>query len=43
MNIPRPWALWGGIIAVIIGAYLLHNAYEARGLSRPFWTKFLPG
>ncbi|HET9690993.1 MAG TPA: hypothetical protein VFP61_07555 [Acidimicrobiales bacterium] len=40
--IARPIALWGGIVALILGAWLLHQAYEARGISRPFALKFLP-
>lgn len=32
-----------GAIALIVGFVLLHDAYEARGLSKPFWTHFLPG
>lgn len=32
-----------GIALVLAGAYLLHDAYESRGRSRPFFTKFIPG
>lgn len=39
----RDVALWGGVGAIVLGSWLLHQAYEARGRSRPFVTKFLPG
>lgn len=42
MNLPRPLALWGGIALVLIGAWLLHQAYERAGIARPFWAKLLP-
>lgn len=35
-------ALVLGVAAVVAGAWLLHDAYEARGASRPFLLKFLP-
>jgi hypothetical protein len=45
----KPWiadrqtALVGGFTAITVGALLLWDAYENRGVSRPFWTKLLPG
>lgn len=39
----RDAALWGGILALCVGSFLLYDAYEARGRSRPFLTKLLPG
>lgn len=32
-----------GVLLFCAGAYLLHDAYEARGKTRPFWTRVLPG
>lgn len=32
-----------GMGCIVLGAFLLYDAYEARGRSRPFWTRFLPG
>lgn len=32
-----------GAALIVAGAYLLHEAYEARGSSRPFALRFLPG
>lgn len=32
-----------GIVLLVAGAYLLHDAYDARGRSRPFLMKFVPG
>jgi hypothetical protein len=32
-----------GIVLVCAGAYLLHDAYDARGRSKPFLMKFVPG
>jgi hypothetical protein len=32
-----------GVVLLSAGAYLLYDAYEARGASRPFWTRLLPG
>ncbi len=46
---PRPWvadrqtALWGGVLAYVVGSLLLYDAYENRGKSRPFAAKLLPG
>lgn len=32
-----------GVVLVSLGAYLLYDAYEARGRQRPFWTRLVPG
>ncbi len=32
-----------GIILSVLGAVMLWDAYERRGRSRPFASKFLPG
>lgn len=39
----RDAALWGGVLAIVVGSYLLYDAFEARGRPRPFVTKLLPG
>lgn len=39
----RHLALYGGIAALVVGSLLLHDAFEARGRSRPWVTKLLPG
>lgn len=39
----RRVAIWAGTLFILAGAYLLHEAYEARGQSRPFALRFLPG
>jgi len=39
----RNTALWGGMACLILGSWLLYDAYEARGVSRPFAARFLPG
>jgi hypothetical protein len=31
-----------GVALLSAGAYLLYDAYEARGIGRPFWLRFLP-
>lgn len=31
-----------GVAALVLGAYLLHDAYEGRGRTRPFAARFLP-
>lgn len=31
-----------GIAAFILGAWLIHDAYEGRGKTRPFALRFLP-
>lgn len=38
----REHALYAGVAALMLGAVLLHDAYEGRGVDRPFWVKFLP-
>lgn len=38
----RRLALWGGILMLCIGSYLVYDAYEGRGRARPFATRFLP-
>jgi uncharacterized protein YfaA (DUF2138 family) len=32
-----------GAAAIVVGAWLLHQAYEGAGRSRPFALRFLPG
>jgi hypothetical protein len=32
-----------GAAAVVLGAWLLHTAYEGAGKPRPFALRFLPG
>lgn len=32
-----------GVAAVVLGAWLLHTAYEGSGKPRPFALRFLPG
>lgn len=39
----RQLALWGGIGCILGGSLLLWDAYDNRGISRPFATRFLPG
>lgn len=39
----RELAVYGGIGCVILGSWLLWDAYEARGRQRPFGLKLLPG
>jgi hypothetical protein len=39
----RRTAQLAGVLFIVLGAACLHDAYEARGRSRPFVTKFLPG
>lgn len=36
-------AILGGIACITLGAFLLYDAYDARGKSRPFALRFLPG
>ena len=38
----RRTALVGGVLLVSLGAWLLYDAYEARGRSRPFALRLLP-
>lgn len=39
----RNVALTVGVALVIAGAFLLTDAYERRGRTRPFAMRFLPG
>jgi hypothetical protein len=39
----RQTALVVGWGAIVLGSYALYDAYEKRGRSRPFFTKFAPG
>lgn len=39
----RRTAVLAGFAFVSLGAFLLYDAYEARGRQRPFVTRFLPG
>jgi hypothetical protein len=39
----RRLAQYGGYAAVVLGSWLLWQAYEARGRGRPFAAKLLPG
>lgn len=39
----RRTAQLAGVSFVCLGAWLLYDAYEARGRTRPFLMKLLPG
>jgi hypothetical protein len=39
----RRIALVGGYVGVAAGAWLLYDAYERRGRSKPFIAKMVPG
>ncbi|MFJ3540364.1 hypothetical protein ACIPQA_33595 [Streptomyces sp. NPDC090109] len=39
----RDTALLLGYGGILLGAWALWQAYEVRGQTRPFLTKFLPG
>jgi len=39
----RRTALLAGALCVTVGSWLLYDAYEHRGLSRPFALRWLPG
>ena len=39
----RRTAQLAGVAFLSLGAFLLYDAYEARGRQRPFWTRLLPG
>lgn len=39
----RRTAQVAGVLMVSVGAWLLYDAYEARGRSRPFAMRLLPG
>lgn len=32
-----------GAVCIVLGAWLLHEAYEGSGRPRPFALRFLPG
>jgi hypothetical protein len=32
-----------GVAAIVLGSWLLHEAYEGAGRKRPWLTKWLPG
>lgn len=36
-------ALLGGVLFVVLGAWMIHEAYDARGKRPPFALRFLPG
>lgn len=38
----RQLALWGGVVMLVLGSFLVYDAYEGRGRPRPFITRFLP-
>jgi len=37
----RDLALWGGLAATLLGALLLRDAFERRGVKRPWVAKVL--
>lgn len=39
----RRTAQLAGVLLLTAGAFCLYDAYEARGRSRPFVARFLPG
>lgn len=39
----RRTALLAGVGLVLLGSWLLYDAYEARGRGRPFALRLLPG
>lgn len=39
----RSTALVVGVALLCAGSYLVWDAYEGRGISRPFAMRFLPG
>lgn len=39
----RRIALYGGVVAICLGSFLLYDAYEGRGRPRPFAARLLPG
>lgn len=39
----RRTALLAGVGCVVLGAWLIYDAYDARGRQRPFWLRLLPG
>lgn len=39
----RRAAVLAGVLCVCLGAWLLFDAYDARGIARPFALRLLPG
>lgn len=39
----RRTALLLGVACLVAGSYLVYDAYEGRGVTRPFVVRFLPG
>lgn len=39
----RRTAQLAGVALIVLGAYCLYDAYDARGRQRPFALRFLPG
>ena len=42
MKISREWMLILGYGGILGGAWMLREAYERRGVQRPFLARFLP-
>lgn len=36
-------AQWGGVLMLVLGSWLLYDAYEGRGRRRPWLTRLIPG
>lgn len=43
MKLTHQQALTGGVVLLIAGSWLLHEAYEGHGKRRPWALSFLPG
>lgn len=39
----RQQKIAAGASLIVLGSWLLHEAYEGSGKSRPWFVKFLPG
>lgn len=39
----RDLQILAGAACLIAGFWLLHQAFDARGVARPFWLHFVPG
>lgn len=39
----RDLQILAGIAAIVVGFWLLHQAFDAQGRNRPFWLHFVPG
>ena len=39
----RRTALLAGSVLLGAGSWMIWQAFEARGRTRPFWVRFLPG